>query len=527
MKPSPDMFDVIVAGLGPVGAAAANFLGARGIRTLVLEKDFEPYTMPRAIHFDHEIMRLFQSAGMADLIVPHVYSPAGAMHFGAHYRPIRQFQPNVRTDRFGWPSANYFYQPELEAVLRSALEDRPTVSIRPGCEVTQVAQDDEGVAVDYLCDGKTHRVRGRYLLACDGGRSVIRRSLGIDLDDLDFHEPWMVVDAHVDGKLTLPELHDTPEGVDMQQVLFIMGDPKRPTSVIPGIGRHRRWEFMLLPDETAEDYADGSRAARLVAPFVTDASFELIRCAVYTFHALVAEQWQSDRIFLVGDSAHQTPPFFGQGLCHGIRDAANLTWKLDMVLRGDAPPALLTTYQPERDPQVRGVIDLSVRAGRAICTLDPEVAQRRDEAMTAAARLPAPDFVDPIPSLNGGLISHAARKGVGARFMQPPVSLNGCPRQLLDDATGGGFVLLARSGAAPGAGRRPLAGSTGIALFRIGEDLADLSGELDRWLAHHDCAGVILRPDFYVFGTFDDAAGAEALIDELRARLQTPAVANS
>lgn len=524
-----DHYDVIVAGLGPVGAAAAHFLGARGIRTLVIEKGAEPYTLPRAIHFDHEIMRLFQSAGLAGQIEPHVYSPAGAIFFGAHRRPISRFRPNVRTDRLGWPSANYFYQPELEKVLRSALDERASVSVMRGCEVTGVEQDDAGVTVRFRRNSGEGSAKAAYLLGCDGGRSAVRRALDIKLDDLDFDEPWIVVDAFVDGPLSLPELHGTPDGVDMQQVLFIIGDPARPTSVIPGIGRHRRWEFMLMPGESAEDYADGTKAAALVAPFVADARFELIRCAVYRFHALIAEQWQQGRIFLVGDSAHQTPPFFGQGLCHGIRDAANLAWKLEMVLRGDAAPALLGTYQVEREPQVRAVVAAAVGAGRSLCTLDAEQAALRDAAMTDAAAVAVPAYVDLIPALTSGVLAGGHGEGVGTRFIQPPVKMPTGERRLLDDATGGGFVLLARSDAMPSSARTIMLGSaTPLKLVEVGAGgLDDVTGELGRWFDHHGCAGVIVRPDFYVFGTFGDPQQGRALIEELGQALQTPAVANA
>lgn len=523
--------DVIVAGLGPVGAAAAHFLGARGIRTLVLEKGIEPYTLPRAIHFDHEIMRLFQSAGLAPLVEPHVYSPAGAMFFGAHRRPLGRFRPNVRTDRLGWPSANYFYQPELEALLRDALAERPSVKVRTGCEVVGVTQDEAGVTVRFRHQGGEESASAAYLLGCDGGRSIVRRMVDVGLDDLNFDEPWIVVDAFVDGPLSLPELRDTPDGVDMQQVLFIIGDPARPTSVIPGIGRHRRWEFMLMPGETPEDYADGTKAAALIAPFVADAEFELIRCAVYRFHALIAHRWQQGRVFLAGDSAHQTPPFFGQGLCHGIRDAANLAWKLEMVLRGDASPALLDTYQREREPQVRAVVAAAVGAGRSLCTLDAEQAALRDAAATDAAAVaaPAPAYVDLIPPLTGGLLAGTHRSGVGTRFIQPPVEPPAGGRRLLDDATQGGWVLLAQPDAMPSAAASMgLGAGTELKLFPVSpQAIADVTGELQRWFEHHGCAGVIVRPDFYVYGTFDSPEQGQALIEELRQSLQTPAVANA
>ena len=527
-----DRFDVIVVGCGPVGASAANLLGARGLRTLVIERDSEPYPLPRAIHFDHEIMRIFQSAGIAAAIEPHTSSPAGRMIFGANRRPIRRFEPNERTPRLGWPSALFFYQPDLERVLREALCRRPSVTMVEGCEVLSVEAQADGVEVRGQGREGAFAHRGRYLLGCDGARSVVRKSLGVALDDFGFDEPWIVVDAFVDGPITLPELHDLPPGIEMRDVLFIVGDPARPVSVIPGGGRHRRWEFMMLPNETAQDFADPAAVRALVEPFVKTASFELIRSAVYRFHALVAERWSQGNVFLVGDSAHQTPPYFGQGLCHGIRDAANLAWKLDLVLRGDAPEALLRTYQMEREPQVRAVIEMSVRAGRTICTLDPAVAARRDAELAKQAAQPANAYVDLIPPLRQGFLAAApgepAAAPVGTRFIQPPVRDAAGATCLLDDATGGGFVLLARAGSGAAPGRVDLVGTTALTVVEVVPKaspppatggLEDSSGELVAWFDRYACDGVLVRPDFYVYGVGRDAAGLQALVAQLRSDL--------
>ncbi len=531
MKNDGHHYDVIVAGCGPVGAVAANLLGHHGLRTLVIEKDREPYTLPRAIHFDHEIMRIFQSAGMAEALLPHLSTPAGAMYFGASRTPIRQFQANLLTGRLGWAADYYFYQPDLEQAMRSALAERPSVELLWGHEVEVVEQDSDRVRVSARGDnGDTFTVTAEYLLSCDGGRSTVRKQLGIELDDLGFDEPWIVVDANVDGPVTIPEFEGTPPGVDMQDVLFIIADPARPTSVIPGVGRHRRWEFLLLPGETAEDYVDLARARALVSPWVGDQPFELIRCAVYRFHALLAERWQQDRVFLIGDSAHQTPPFFGQGLCHGIRDAANLAWKLNLVLGGAASPALLATYEPERAPQVRAIIDASVRVGQNLCILDVERAKRRDAELGAIAAATPVGYVDIIPPLSAGLLA-AREEGspVGARFIQPWMLGQGGRRALLDDLTGGGFVVLARNGVlAPGSGalagrlKAPLAC---FSIFEAGAEvsaegvLVDETGELLKWLDYYSCGGVILRPDFYVYGVFSTDAQAVELVQGLAAQL--------
>ena len=527
-------YDVIVVGCGPVGVTAAHLLGHHGLSTLVIERDSGPYDLPRAVHLDHEIMRIFQSAGLADMLLPQLTMPAGAMHFGSDRGVIRQFQEIVTTDRLGWGSDYFFYQPDMERALQSALRERSTVELLYGHQVTNIAQDDQEVTVFADHDGKQITAKARYLLACDGGRSIVRKSVGIALDDLGFDEPWIVVDAIVDSPVLMPDLIGVPEGVDMQQVMFIVGDPARPTSVIPGVGKHRRWEFMMLPGEAPDDFDDPAAIAALIAPWLGDAPYELVRSAVYRFHALLAERWRSDRILLVGDAAHQTPPFFGQGLCHGIRDAANLVWKLKLVLDRVATPALLDSYQIERLPQVRSVIEASMRVGRYICTLDPEAAKQRDVEMRSVAMRTPPGYVDLIPSLVSGILSEIEGEPspVGSRFIQPPVRDVVGQTKLLDDATGGGFVLLARSRDMLLPPSNPtFEASIKLRKFVVMNSdenlpnetdtnlMIDHSGELAQWFDYYKCDGVILRPDAYVFGTFSNADQANDLISSLREKI--------
>lgn len=519
-----DCYDIIVAGCGPVGATAANILAARGLSVFVAEQDLTPYSLPRAIHLDHEIMRIFQSTGLAKRLLPHLSIPAGAMHFGGDLGVIRQFQAIVETPRLGWASDYFFYQPDLEAELRAALSERDNVTARFGTAVTSVAQDPKGVTMQF----GDETVRGRYLLACDGGRSQLRKALGIELEDLGFDEPWIVVDANVDGPISLPPLHGEPKGVDLRDVMFMIGDPARPTSVIPGVGRHRRWEFMLLPGERAEDFTDGTRVEALLAPYAEGASLEIIRVAVYRFHALLADRWRDRRIFLVGDAAHQTPPFFGQGLCHGIRDAANLAWKLDLSLHAETAGGLLDSYEIERRPQVRHVIEASIRTGRYICTLDPEAAQRRDVEMRAVAQQTAPAYVDLIPALTGGILDMQGdhEPPVGSRFIQPPMQDATGETRLLDDWTTPGTRLVVRAEVTIEGVLPDLAGQPGIelSLIRFGEPdgLHDVSGELSRWFDHHRCVAVLVRPDAYVFGTAKVGSDIVPLVERFAAQVLAP-----
>jgi 3-(3-hydroxy-phenyl)propionate hydroxylase len=498
-------YDVVIIGCGPVGGLAANLLGKAGVRTLVVERVAEPHPLPRAVHIDHEVMRLFQSAGLVDRVSPLMRDTQGHMHIGADGGVIRYMGTAGRPRPFGWSGDYFFYQPELEAVLREGLGRFAEIDLRLGVECLGIDQDDRGVRLRLAAPEGETVVSARWVIACDGASSPTRKALGVVLDDLGFEEPWLVVDAEVDGPLVFPGFHHVPEGADLQQLSIMLCDPRRPATIVPGRGNHRRWEFMLLPGED-ESTLDADAVEALVAPWVGSAPSRIVRATTYRFHGLIAETWKVGRVFLAGDAAHQTPPFFGQGMCHGMRDVANLAWKLEKVLSGGAPDALLDGYQQEREPQVRSVIASAVEAGRYICMLDPVRAAERDAEMRARQGDPVRTAADLITPIRGLTLDSP---GAGKRFIQPRVRHEG-QDQLLDDATGGGLVMLLRGEEArvEPAVARPL----GIRQFRIGMDLEDVAGDLGLWLDEHQADAVLLRPDFYVFGTASGPGGASALL---------------
>ena len=476
------MFDVAIIGCGPVGALAANFLGKSGFSVLVIEKEAAPYPLPRAVHLDHEMMRLFQSAGVIDRIAGDMRDTEGHLHVGADHGVIRYMGTVGRPRPYSWSNDYFFYQPELEAHLREALGRHAGVELRFGAAFEGLAQDDAGVTLD-LSDGS--RARARYVIACDGARSTVRKALGVALDDLNFEEPWLVVDAEVDGPVRFPDLWGVPEAADLQKLSVMMCDPRRPATIVPGRGNHRRWEFMLLPGEDDQAMTAPEMVAALVAPYLEGVPHRVVRAATYRFHGLIAHEWRKGRLFLAGDAAHQTPPFFGQGMCHGFRDVANLTWKLDLVLRGAVPEALLDTYQAERDPHVRAVITAAVNAGRYICQLDPEAAAARDLRMREEAKAAQHGTAaDLIPPIGRGIIARGTQ-GAGERFIQPRVG-----GRLLDDVTGGGWRLFTREA---------VDGTDDVTIVAL-DDLGD-DGAIADWLATRDADAVLVRPDHYVFGT--------------------------
>ncbi|HQS68579.1 MAG: monooxygenase [Novosphingobium sp. 28-62-57] len=487
------MIDVAIIGCGPVGAMAANLLGRLGLSVVVLEKEADHYPLPRAVHLDHEMMRLFQSAGVIERVAPDMIATDGHLHVGADHGVIRYMGTVGKPKPFGWGNDYFFYQPEFEAHLRAAFSENGAIKLLTGAEFSELEQHDSHVRVRYfLNDTKMHLNRpeqhldARWVIAADGSRSPVRKALGVKLDDLDFEEPWLVVDAEVEGPVTFPPITGVPEGADLQRLSVMMCDPARPATVVPGRRNHRRWEFMLLPGEDDTEMMRSENVAALVGAWMKDTSHTIVRAVTYRFHGLVAEQWQVGRVFLAGDAAHQTPPFFGQGMCHGLRDVANLAWKMAAIVKGGADEAILDTYQPERDPHVRAVIGAAVAAGRYICELDPAKAAARDAAIRAqSAQKAGETAADLIPAIATGFILPGS-PAAGTRFIQPGLD----DGRKLDDLTGQGWRLFVRSAGADGGP------DGGI----VAEDLPD-GGAVAAWLDAHGAQAVLVRPDHYVFGS--------------------------
>lgn len=511
------IYDVAIVGCGPVGALAANLCGKAGLRTLVIERERDPHPLPRAVHLDHEMMRLFQAAGVIDRVAPDMRDTDGHLHVGADGAVIRYLGTAGQARPFGWSNDYFFYQPELEAHLRDALAAYPQVELKLGTSFVGLIQRKDGVTLSLKQGEGRLEVSARWVIACDGARSPVRKALGIPLDDLGFEEPWLVVDAEVDGPVRFPDIAGVPPGADLHRLSVMMCDPRRPATVVPGRGNHRRWEFMLLPGESDEEMAVPERAAELVAPWLADTPHRIIRAVTYRFHGLIATQWRKGRVFLAGDAAHQTPPFFGQGMCHGLRDVANLVWKLDLVERGVAGAALLDTYQPERDPHVRAVIAAAVEAGRYICMLDPARAAARDAELRRRDPNAARTAGDLIPPLGAGVIA-ADTAGAGERFIQPLVPSTRGPVPL-DMVTGDGWRLFVGGAQAVDRAQRALARHTPA--LDVGViDAANLNdgGAIQDWLSRRGARAVLVRPDHCVFGT---AAGdPDDLAATLAQRLQ-------
>ena len=482
-RPRPDTVDVLVAGLGPVGAALAGLLGKRGLRVMVLERDHQVFPLPRAAHVDHTGLRTWQELDLLDRLLPAMQANLGLDLLTAHGDLLARI-PGDQSSASGLPASMYFFQPALDRMVREAVSAMPSVTVRLGAEVTGVTSADDHVRVTAATPAGESEVSAKWVVACDGAASRIRDQIGFDVEDLHFEEPWLVVDLVLDD-----------ERAGSGRAICLC-DPGRPTYSIPMPARRHRFEFRLMAGDDPAAMLQPGRITELVREWFPDRPFEIERTAIYTFHGLVARNWRHQRVFLAGDAAHQMPPFLGQGMCSGLRDAANLAWKLDLVTRGGASDDLLNTYEEERRAHVRSVVESAVRIGRLICTIGPDEAAERDRRMLSDTRPPSQRIAFTLPALRPGSL---VRENGGDLFVQPSG-----PDGRLDDLIGSRFAVLARTpaligqtllGPGPAGWWRDQMGAFVAAAGQLPP--AHAKGVLS-WLEDHDSDVVVVRPDRYV-----------------------------
>jgi 2-polyprenyl-6-methoxyphenol hydroxylase-like FAD-dependent oxidoreductase len=504
----PAPYDVAIVGYGPVGQTLAILLGQRGWRVGVFEKQPATYPLPRAVHFDHEVARILQAAGIGEQL-PQLTEPAHTYEWRNAAGELLLLIGTKDVSLSGWPEANMFAQPELERRLDARARSLPSVDVRRGHEVVALRPAPDEVELTVVgADGGRSAVRARYVVGCDGANSFVRAHLDATITDLGFFFDWLIVDL-------VPHDARVWEPLNWQ-----LCDPARPTTIVSGGPGRRRWEFMRLPGESIEDLNNEHTAWRLLQPWkMTPQNATLERHAVYTFQARWVDTWRKGRLLLAGDAAHQMPPFAGQGMCAGIRDAANLAWKLDLVLAGRAPDGLLDTYPSERIPQVQQVINFSIELGKVICVPDPAAAAARDTAMVAAVKQTGANPPLPSPAIGPGVLL-AGDALAGHLFVQATVR-RGDRTGRFDDVVGRGWTLLSATcdpAAQLDAHAAAFFASLGGISAHVGPDgpVYDVDGSYTRWFATHGVDVVLQRPDFHVFGTAPAAADAAELIRALR-----------
>lgn len=503
-------YDVAIVGFGPSGAVAAGLLAQHGLTVWVGDQAHGIYDKPRAIALDHEILRVFQQLGVIDEVLPHVEPFTPSEYYGVDGQLIKRLAMVAPPYPLGYTPSNVFTQPAIEAVLRRHVDGMPNVCVMLGVEVVNVAQQASHATLRIKhSDGRESDVEARYVIGCDGARSAVREGAGIQLEDLDFDEPWLVVDVVVNEK-GLAKLPTT-------SVQYC--DPNRPCTFVIGPGNHRRWEISLHEDEDLLEAATPARTWELLSRWIGPEDGALWRQASYRFHALVADRWRDGRIFIAGDAAHQQPPFLGQGMCQGLRDVANLSWKLASVLNaavvGPAAERLLDSYGEERKAHVRELTTRIKQIGAVICERDPIRARARDAQLLAeqAGQIKDQPRQAVLPGLDRGLLSDHAGSARGTLFPQPWVCREGDAPMRFDDAYGAGWRLLSTGGV-----DAPVV--DGVTRVQLGRDVQEVDGVLARWMATHACCAALVRPDHYVFGTAASPADVGALLAEWHGRLQ-------
>jgi 2-polyprenyl-6-methoxyphenol hydroxylase-like FAD-dependent oxidoreductase len=517
-------YDVIVVGGGPVGQVLGLLLGDRGWRTAVIERWSGPYSLPRACAADHEIARVLQSAGLKDAVEELLHPVATELGHrssfeSADHETLLEIPVPLHSVS-GWPPFNTFFQPELERAFGARIEAHPHVSFLRGLEAVEVRDEADAAVVVVAAHDDTSGVesdaarktlRAAYAVGADGANSLVRERIGSSMSDLDFAFDWLVVDF------------EQPSGRVWDPYHAQYLDPARPTTVV-SVGRdRRRFEFMLLPGETADEMNRPEVAWELMRPWgLTSENTRLTRHATYRFGGRWAQEWREGRLLLAGDAAHLMPPFLGQGMCSGLRDAAGLAWRLHLVLSGEATDELLDTYGPERREHVRQIVEQAVGLGQIICLTDPEAAAARDANLRALATGPgAPEWT---PTWNLGPGVHRDGDPVaGALAIHARVRHDGTVARLDDLLGSPRFTLLSahgdpseQLGVAAAAAWQRLDGV--CAHVGPGADYEDLDGDYAAWFADQGVELVLVRPDFYVFGG-GALTDADELVRELSGRL--------
>jgi 3-(3-hydroxy-phenyl)propionate hydroxylase len=484
---------VVIVGAGPTGVTAATLLAQYGIDCLILDRWTNVYQQPRAVHLDDEIYRIIARLGIADEFAAISRPALGLRLLDPAMGVLAEFQRDNGDSVHGFPQANMFDQPELEALLRANLKRHPCAQLIGDVEVTDIAERADGtVGLTFVnrSDASEHIVEADYVLGCDGANSIARARIGSAMRDLKFDQRWLVVDV-----ATVADLNQW-DGVHQ-----VCDAGRAGTYMRIGATRYR-WEFRLLDGETADDFGTVEALKPLIAPWtsgVDDDDLELIRVTEYTFKAQIADHWRRGNVFLLGDAAHLTPPFIGQGMGAGLRDAMNLAWKLAGVVGGDLPAAVLDSYEQERKPHARAMIRLALVVGWAMTAGGRFGNLMRRLVVTRAQLIPGlrSKILDSrTPALHRSAVSHRSRgpRQLAGTLCPNPVLSDG---RRLDSVLGNGFALITTR--APNTAQRTAAEELGATVH-----VAEPGGELAEWLRRGRVQSAVVRPDRTVMYTHRD-----------------------
>lgn len=515
MSDPGSQYDVLIVGAGPTGLTTANILGMYGIRTLLVERHAATVGEPRAVSIDDESLRTMQFIDVVEEVRTSIVEGYGSHYFSPRGRCFAKVVPDVMD--YGYPLRSAFRQPVLEAQLRTGLQRFPSVETRFSTRVTRLAEHEDGVAATLTTNDGSIEVRSRFVVACDGAKSGIREALGIAMSGSTYDQRWLIIDLVGSS--------------DRFRHTRVYCDPARPALTLPGPEGSRRYEMMMLPGENPDDLTQEAGVRALLAQFSEDdAKLEIVRKVIYHFHARVAERWTAGRIFLAGDAAHLSPPFAGQGMNSGIRDAQNIGWKLAYCVRGDLGPGVLESYESERKPHATELIKMAVKMGHVMMPSS----RTNAVAVQSVFRLlslyrPARDYVmqmkyKPKPHFELGILAGDAGAGLRGRMLpQPLVELPDGTKVLLDQVLGKGFATIELDD-----GTLPLAvprgdRELGVRLVRViprdhrfvgsrdagVPQVRDITGIVGELFARNAIRGTIARPDRYVAACLARRADAD------------------
>lgn len=495
-------YPVVIVGTGPTGLVLSHLLAAQGVEHLVIDRNEATVGEARAVSIDDESLRTLQATGLLPQVLPEIVLSYGVHYYSWRNRLFARIEPT--STEYGFPKRNAFRQDVLVRQLCDGLGLRPQVTVRFRHELLGFTQDGAQVRLQIGTPEGVVQVRTDWLVACDGGRSTVRETLGIAMNGSTYAEKWCIVDL---AGRSSPFRHTRT-----------YCDPRRPAIRLPGPQGSVRYEFMLHPGESSDSVLEEQQLrAWIHEREPSDAGLTLRRKVVYTFHARVADRWREGRVLLAGDAAHLTPPFAGQGMNSGVRDAANLAWKLAAVVKGDAHERLLDTYQAERKPHAWSLIQMALRIGSYMQPKSRLGAAVSQTLLKMVCVIPAArDYIlhlkfKPKPRFFQGLFFAQGANDLpipaGQLMTQPRMQRPDGSEVLLDDLLGHGFALVQWHDAALQELPGPLAARTVRVLRKDDDFLAgaatgpvvrDLTGEIARVLDGAGAAGVILRPDRHV-----------------------------